>query len=326
VLTAQDQGPAQSAHVALTLVARLRHAGCMTSAALITVGIDGSATSEVALQWAAREAVQRKVELRVVHTYTVPIYGVGASAAMVMSSIDFEAFEQTHRQLANNALAPIRRRYPNLRVDLVVNTGAPRASIIEEAHDAQLVVVGSHGAGPLAGLVLGSVAHGVAHKAPCPAVLVPEGSVKASIENIVVGVDGSPASAQAITWAVHEAELWGAHLTLVHAWDYPYGEFDAGPPTPTQLMELDAAKVLQGALRTLEVNGETPAHVSTRLVYGSPAAALIAISEHSDLLVVGARGRGALRSALLGSVSSYAMHHARCPIAVVHVPSSEPAK
>jgi nucleotide-binding universal stress UspA family protein len=180
------------------------------------------------------------------------------------------------------------------------------------------VVVGLHGSGPLTGLVLGSVAHAVAHKAPCPAILVPEGTLKPQIDNIVVGVDGSPASALAVKWAVHEAELWNAHLTLVHAWDYPYTNLREGPVAPSELMELDAAKVLQAELRELEHEGATPSHISTRLVYGSPAAALIAISADNDLLVVGARGRGALASALLGSTSSYAMHYARCPIAVIH--------
>jgi nucleotide-binding universal stress UspA family protein len=83
-------------------------------------------------------------------------------------------------------------------------------------------------------------------------------------------------------------------------------------------MEQDATKVLNAVLKELEHNGQTPSHVSTRLVFSSPAGALIALSTDSDLLVVGARGRGAIRSALLGSTSSYAIHYARCPIAIIH--------
>jgi nucleotide-binding universal stress UspA family protein len=290
----------------------------MTNQVLVTVGVDGSTASSVALGWAAREAAHRGGALRVVHSYSVPIYGMGATPALAMPTIDFAAYQQTHTELTNNQLAPIRRQYPNLEVDCVVTNANARTSIIEEAGDSELVVVGSHGTGPLAGLVLGSVAHAVAHKAPCPAVLVPEGSLKTQIDNIVVGVDGSPASSAAVKWAASEAMLWDAHLTLVHAWDYPYSDLRNGPVMPSELMELDAARVLKLELRELNHSHQIPERLSTRLLFGSPAGALIAIAAEADLLVVGARGRGAVRSALLGSTSSYAIHYARCPIAIIH--------
>jgi nucleotide-binding universal stress UspA family protein len=90
---------------------------------------------------------------------------------------------------------------------------------------------------------------------------------------------------------------------------------------PSQ-MKADAEAVLTKASTMLEQPGETPVLVETELLQGAPAMTLIEATSTADLLVVGARGRGAIRSALLGSTSSYAIHHARCPVAVVHVTKS----
>jgi nucleotide-binding universal stress UspA family protein len=83
-------------------------------------------------------------------------------------------------------------------------------------------------------------------------------------------------------------------------------------------MKLEAEDVLTKAAALLDTPDESPVLVETKLVEGPSAIALIAESENADLLVVGARGRGPVRAALLGSTSSYAIHHSQCPVAVIH--------
>ncbi len=177
----------------------------MTKDRVITVGIDGSPASGDALDWAAREAARRGARLRVIHAYSVPVYGGGFGLGLAMPPVEFETLRVTHQDIAEEQLAAIRNAYPTVETELRVECSGPVTTITRAADDAELVVVGSTGAGSIANLFIGSVAHGVAHRAPCPAVLVPaaltpEGVAPERVEHsaparIVVGTDGSPAAA-----------------------------------------------------------------------------------------------------------------------------------
>ncbi|HTW20496.1 MAG TPA: universal stress protein [Mycobacteriales bacterium] len=130
---------------------------------------------------------------------------------------------------------------------------------------------------------------------------------------VVVGVDGSPESQQAVDWAERYATASGATLRLVIAWEHAqaYGQpmmFEGYHPHE----EADAlVNKVKGAMAV-------PAdRVETRVVEGAPGPALVASAEGADALVVGSQGHGAVSSLLLGSVSSYCVHHASCPIVVV---------
>ncbi len=184
----------------------------MTKDRVITVGIDGSPASGDALDWAAREAARRGARLRVIHAYSVPVYGGGFGLGLAMPPVEFETLRVTHQDIAEEQLAAIRNAYPTVETELRVECSGPVTTITRAADDAELVVVGSTGAGSIANLFIGSVAHGVAHRAPCPAVLVPaaltpEGVAPERVEHsaparIVVGTDGSPATPARGTTAV----------------------------------------------------------------------------------------------------------------------------
>jgi nucleotide-binding universal stress UspA family protein len=284
----------------------------MTEHHVLTVGVDGSEVSSAALEWAAREADRRGASLRVVNSYTVPVYSDYAGASMY-PAVDLEALHAECVKAVNLQVSFIRKAYPNVVIDVHVESGWPTSMLIDNAKDADMVITGSHGTGSLSALFLGSVAHHVAHKAPCAAVLVPSRLIATSVRRIVVGTDGSQAAAVALDWARHEAALWGAKLTVVHAWDYPY--LDVGVPPQ---MKTEAERVLSAAEASLKLPGSTPVLVEAKLLTGAPAAVLIDEAADADLLVVGARGRGALRAIILGSTSSYAIQHAKCPVVVVH--------
>jgi nucleotide-binding universal stress UspA family protein len=133
---------------------------------------------------------------------------------------------------------------------------------------------------------------------------------------IVVGVDGSEGSKHALRWAARQAALTGAVLEVIAAWDYPATLGWA--PIPPQ--DYDLAGYAQKSLAEVidEVFGsEAPAALRTRVVQGHAAQILVDASAGAELLVVGNRGYGGFADALLGSVSTYCVHHAHGPITVV---------
>lgn len=294
----------------------------MTTHRIVTVGVDGSATSTVALGWAAREAVRREAELRVLHTFSVPVYSGGYGTTVAMTVVDFDEYRKMHEDLVDHQLAAIRTAYPSLVIETHVVSGAPVPTIVEGAKDAELAVVGSRGTGSLAALLIGSVAHGVAHRAPCPVVLVPDVTLRPTVGTIVVGTDGSAAAGAAIDWAAEEARLWGAELTVAHAWQYPYSTAGVSALGGAAAMEVDAARLLADAALRFDASRAHAAEVRTVLLHGAPATVLVDASADRDLLVLGARGLNAFKSLLLGSTSNQAIHHARCPIAIIHNPDA----
>ncbi|MGW1094444.1 universal stress protein [Streptomyces sp. NPDC002455] len=133
---------------------------------------------------------------------------------------------------------------------------------------------------------------------------------------VVVGVDGSSASQEALRWAAQHAQLTGAVVEAVCAWDTPSEIGWAGPATEAGF-DLERAR-LRFSEGIHGVFGEVkPAEVRELLVQGDPSEVLVKASEGADLLVVGNRGRGGFARAMLGSVSQRCAQHARCPVVVV---------
>jgi nucleotide-binding universal stress UspA family protein len=135
---------------------------------------------------------------------------------------------------------------------------------------------------------------------------------------VVVGVDGSECAREALRVAVDEARYRGARLHVVAAWSVPVMMYAGGyvggvdPGTFERAAEIEAANAVEEAHRLapdLEVVGDVSK--------AAPAPALIAASEHADLLVVGSRGLGGFERLLLGSVSQHVATHAACPVLVV---------
>lgn len=135
---------------------------------------------------------------------------------------------------------------------------------------------------------------------------------------ILVGVDGSEGSKEALRWAAEQARYTGARLDVVMAWKIPGASYGVLAPMPTSMDLPGEAKMALDKLIE-EVLGTAPAvTVSARVVEGPPAAVLLKEAEGADLLVVGNRGHGGLVGMLLGSVSEQCVAHARCPVIVAH--------
>ncbi|GAB7035470.1 universal stress protein [Streptomyces sp. NPDC021749] len=137
---------------------------------------------------------------------------------------------------------------------------------------------------------------------------------------IVVGVDGSESSKEALRWAVRQAELTDSGVHAVIAWEYPplYGSIgwlDA-PQELAGNMKMWADQALDGAIREVVKAGDT-SRVKATVAYGTAAAVLLEAARDASLLVVGSHGRGGFSGALLGSVSQHCSQHAPCPVVVV---------
>ena len=139
---------------------------------------------------------------------------------------------------------------------------------------------------------------------------------EASKPRIVVGVDGSDGSKQALRWAHYLARLTGARLDVVAAWEYN-ALFNL-----TSLPELDfpADDVERSLQETVDevLAGERPADLRVKALAGPAAETLVTASGDALMLVVGSRGRGGFAGLLIGSVSAKVAEHADCPVLVVH--------
>jgi nucleotide-binding universal stress UspA family protein len=146
----------------------------------ILVGVDGSGHSNKALEWAVREAAVREVPLTVL-TVHQPLVGYSGTAVLYLGDAErTEEAEQAARQAAkqqlDTALARVTGTVKPPAVDVRAVTGIPAEGLLSAAAGADMIVVGSRGAGGFTRLLMGSVAAQVTHHAHCPVVVVPAGT------------------------------------------------------------------------------------------------------------------------------------------------------
>ncbi|MGD6978263.1 MULTISPECIES: universal stress protein [Citricoccus] len=140
---------------------------------------------------------------------------------------------------------------------------------------------------------------------------------------IVVGVDGSEASLEALREAGRMAGLMGCPLKAVTLWDLPVTASDY--PYPLEGTFEDAARERLDQALAAVFGAELPPGLEREVRSGSPARVLRDLSEGARMVVVGSRGHGGFVGLLLGSVSSAVAAHARCPVLITHRPVPEPA-
>ena len=136
---------------------------------------------------------------------------------------------------------------------------------------------------------------------------------------IVVGIDGSPSSLDALSWAARQAELTSASLEVVTCWDWP-SSYGWAVPVPEDFdPEGEIRRTVEGAVAPLRT-AHPGVRIEARVVGGHPAPTLVEASKDADLLVVGSRGHGEFVGMVIGSVSEYCAAHAHCPVLVHRVP------
>ncbi|GAA3044099.1 universal stress protein [Actinokineospora globicatena] len=292
----------------------------------IVVAVDGSIPSLAAARWAAVEAGQRGLPLRLVHACVrapTPYPRTRDEQVAV-----FHALSDHGRTWLREAQGLVERTCPGLDVRQDLRVGQAVAVVLAAARRAVLVVTGARGLGGFDGLAVGSVASGLAHHAPCPVVIVRDDRFPVADEPVVVGVDGSAAGAAALAFAVGEAVLHGVDLEVVHTWSpVAFPDMWAVQPLDADLAALAARE--EGLLRRL-VEPHRAAHpgltVRTVVVRDRPVRALLDRAAGARLLVVGGRGRHAHPGVGLGSTSASLTHVSPGPLAVVRaapVPDNE---
>lgn len=132
---------------------------------------------------------------------------------------------------------------------------------------------------------------------------------------VVVGVDGSDSSIEALRYGARMAAALGAPLRAIIAWDYP--TLMDVYTNPEWRPGAGAASTLETSIRMVFA-ADLPVDMTAVIIAGPPAASLMDESRNAEMLVLGSRGRGGFASLVLGSVSSTCVVHAHCPVLVVH--------
>ncbi|WP_167305802.1 universal stress protein [Nocardioides euryhalodurans] len=270
----------------------------------VAVGVDGSTSSDHALTWAVEEATATGRALTLVHA--VAPYAAVAPEAAQYAKIALEAAEAGGQAVLTAARSVAHGKAPDLEVRELLRVADSRDTLIEVARHAHLLVLGSRGRGPVRSLLLGSVGIAVTRHAECPVVVVRPTRHGIVRLGVLVGVDGTERSRDPLELACREASQRGLPLTVVHAQLLPHGRHDE----EEGLLLLGETV---GGLR--EKYPDVPIH--SELTAGYPGERLVEMAERMDLVVVGSHHGGVASEVLLGSVASFVVEHASCPVAVV---------
>ncbi len=285
----------------------------------VIVGVDGSQPSVAAADYAAQIATRRQCPLRLVHGYLHPLgYGALGFTAYTPAMPDPQA---DGAAMLDAVAADVQGRYAELDIDSIQLPSGGAAAVIDQSRTAEVVVVGCRGLGGFAGLLLGSVSSQVAAHAYGPVIVVrpAEPTAAPPTAPVVVGVDGSPGSGRAVEFAFTEAALRGTGLTALSIyWADPTKDLrQPGPAIDEAAGDRADQLVTDSVAPWLEKYPQV--RVTTALIHQLNAEySLVEASRDAGLVVVGARGRGGFTGLLLGSVSQALVHHAHCPVAVVH--------
>ncbi|MFV0427126.1 MAG: universal stress protein [Beutenbergiaceae bacterium] len=288
----------------------------MAHEAVVMAGVDGSAASLRALDWACAHAGKVGWGLRIVCAYALPTFAATSLDGGYVT-LDDSAIREGAQAVLDEAVLRVAGSSVTVSTELL--TGDPAGVLVEESASARLAVVGTRGGSGFAERILGTVSSALPAHAHCPTVVVPSGVAQpAQVRRIVVGVDGSDSATGALAWAIDEAELWGAQLTAVTAVPVGVGAGLLGWLPGSGDLETVLADAQSGLDVTVEQALEgRQLQVRRHALDGTGAALLAEFSTAVDLVVVGSRGRGGFAGMLMGSTSQALLHHSSCPVMVV---------
>ncbi|MFJ9863856.1 universal stress protein [Streptomyces sp. NPDC101165] len=286
----------------------------------LVVGVDGSDSSLLAVDWAVDEAALHGLPLRLVHASlweryegARPSLSTGRPAEKVMA-----------QHIIASCTERARLRNPEVKASGEVLPDDAVSVLLRAGPESFALVTGSRGRGEIAGLLLGSVGLAVAARATCPVVVVrgAERNRRGTVGRVVVGVGDPSTGTGAVRFAVREAEARDCALTAVRAWRSPAQE-----PVDHMMIADDAARLreerastgLAEALR--EAVREHPrVDVHRKPVEGPAHRVLLEESTEADLVVVGAVRRHGHVGLQLGRTAHTLLHHSQCPVVVVPQP------
>jgi nucleotide-binding universal stress UspA family protein len=292
----------------------------------ILLATDGSAAAERAARMAKTVSERLDSELHVVHV--APMHDPGAWPETTL--FDRNLLLQTRERAESEGREVLDAQRHNLEAvgaeiaDSHLRVGRPDAEIVRLAEEmgSGLVIVGSRGLGPVRRAVMGSVSGSVLRHAHCPVMVVrgktgdDEAEVGAAVGPIVIAVDGSEEAAELSGGT-------GSEVHLVSVLPEPasmYGPHFYSTDIEARLLERVEAEYrafLDKQAEAVRSSGGSPAQ--TYLAKGRPDAQIVKLAEEigAGLIVLGSRGLGGVRRALIGSVSDSVARHVHCPVLVV---------
>ncbi|MGV9249708.1 universal stress protein [Streptomyces sp. NPDC003710] len=294
----------------------------------ITVGLDGSAESRAAAEWAAREAESRGLPVRLVQVWE-PVPAPMAQAPLLGA----ETHQHWTERIVRESAEDLRLRHPDLEVTTEQLSGRSAESLVRAAQDAELLVLGSRGLSGIGGFLVGSVGLAVVASTERPVVLVRAGQRAADEQKtdragtpaaptplgpVVLGLDTGDPEAAPIEFAFEAAVRQGVPLRVLHGWNepyyYPYAM--AVDPEVTRMLAQSAAAALTEVLQPWRQK-YPDVEVVPESRSGSPSVLLIDASHAASLVVVGRRIRRSAIGAHIGPIAHAVLHHATAPVAVV---------
>jgi nucleotide-binding universal stress UspA family protein len=290
-------------HMSTTKKARL---------APVVAGVDAAESNVSALKWSADQAAGSGTSLRLVYVINKSLLD-----SPYYSQSDLDRFVST---LMSKARAVAEEDHPDLEVHSDVVRGFPRSQLVETSRDASMLVVGRRGTGTFGELLLGSVAMSVATHSRVPTAVIPHlwDQKTFSADPLVIGVDENGASDEALAFAFEMARQRDVPLHAVQV--VPAGaEFLRMQPAVAEPPD-DHAKAV-GALEAATAGWQEKypdVRLTCRPEWGHPVRALVDESVSAQMVILGGSRQGRLSAPLLGSVQHGVLHHAHCPVVVVH--------
>lgn len=279
------------------------------------VGVDGSPSAETALRWAIAHAPGRASSLQIVSAWQPPLYAPTVYGGPMSAPFELDQLEQAATEEIERIAAEARHDV-TIPVDGIAVRGGASTALLEASVQASLLVLGTRGRGGFSRLLLGSTSSQCAAHAEVPTVVVDDDWVADSERRVLVGLDGSPNSLTALDWALRFSRP-GTTVEVMWVWDtspLAVGADEFFFPDAGETAELRFHHLVDQVVARVDTTDVTVERTFWR---GRPREDLAMASKNVDLVVVGARGHGAVGAALLGSVSSWLLHHVHRPLVVV---------
>jgi nucleotide-binding universal stress UspA family protein len=280
----------------------------------IVVGYDGTDHARDALAFAGTLATAMQAKVIAATVFEIPP-AVRADPSWIDEPV--ADAKQTADDAASQDLVD-----SSLLETMVVQAGsAPRGlHALAEERDADLIVAGSAHGTSIGQVVPGSVGRRLLHGAHCAVAVTPAGYASKddhAIEEIVVGFDGSDEAMHALDGAIFLSEATGARITLVAVAEQPSVVFGKGGGAAgiRQLAEAITEERREQLEAGMARTGDGQ-KIDGSVVHGDPAEALREAAADADLLMIGSRAYGPMRTVLLGSVAGKLVHSAPCPVLV----------
>ena len=279
------------------------------------VGVDGSDCARDALTWATTHTVERATSLTLVTAWQMPLTASPAIGAPMSAPFDESTLADAARATAE-AEAEYATSHSSVPVRAMVSHGSAAETLLKASNDAALLVLGSRGRGGFGRLLLGSTSTQCATHGNVPVAVIPHDSAATDTHMMVVAIDGSANSLSALAWALDFA---APETTVRVIWVWDATPLAVGAD---EFFFPDASDTAEERFHHLidEVISQSPGHditIERSFIHGRPRHAIAEAAQDSDLLVLGARGHGAVGSALLGSVSTWLLHHMHTPVVIV---------